>query len=79
MASGSDSIEMRSDGTPVIAGSDVAVQTLLEHLQAGGVLSDFVDQHPSVDADTAVAVMALALEAMEGESGGADASEDEGV
>ena len=66
-------IEMTEAGTPVIAGTQVPVQRLLEHLQAGGTLTQFGDDHPEVDPDTAVQVMELALKAMEGEGESDDA------
>jgi uncharacterized protein (DUF433 family) len=67
MANENDAIVMGEDGTPMIAGTQVPVQRLLEHLQSGGTLTAFGDQHPEVDPDTAVRVMELALKAMEGE------------
>lgn len=66
MADKTDAIEQLDDGTPVFRGTAVPVQALLEHLQAGGRLTDFVNEHPSVDPDVAVQVMELALEATEG-------------
>jgi uncharacterized protein (DUF433 family) len=66
MASNPQAIETADDGTPVIAGTTVPVQALLEHFQAGGTLTEFGDQHPEVDPDTAVQVIELALETLEG-------------
>lgn len=65
MASNPSAIETTDDGTPVIAGSAVPVQTLLEHFQAGGTLPEFLQAYPDVDSDTAVQVMELALEAID--------------
>jgi len=64
MTNPENAIQLAEDGTPVIAGTDVPVQSLLEHLQAGGVLTDFVEQHPEIDADTAVRVIELAWHAL---------------
>lgn len=47
-------------GTPVFVGTRVPVQTLLEYLEAGDPLDDFLDDFPSVTRDQAVAVLELA-------------------
>jgi uncharacterized protein (DUF433 family) len=47
-------------GTPVFVGTRVPVQTLLEYLESGDPLNDFLDDFPSVTRDQAVAVLELA-------------------
>jgi uncharacterized protein (DUF433 family) len=47
-------------GTPVFVGTRVPVQTLLEYLEAGDPLDDFLDDFPSVTRNQAVAVLELA-------------------
>lgn len=49
-------------GTPVFVGTRVPVQTLLEYLEAGDPLDDFLGDFPSVTRDQAVAVLELAKE-----------------
>lgn len=49
-------------GTPVFVGTRVPVQTLLEYLEAGDPLDEFLDNFPSVTRDQAVAVLELAKE-----------------
>jgi len=60
-----NAIETTDDGTPVIAGTNVPVQAMLDHFQQGGTMPQFIDAHPDVDTDTAVQVMTLALEAID--------------
>lgn len=58
-------IERSSDilgGTPVFAGTRVSVKTLLDYLEAGESLSDFLEDFPSVDREHARSVLALAKE-----------------
>lgn len=47
-------------GTPVFVGTRVPVQTLLDYLEAGDSLDDFVDHFPSVSRAQAVAALELA-------------------
>lgn len=47
-------------GTPVFVGTRVPVQTLLEYLEHGHPLDEFLDHFPSVSRDQAVAVLELA-------------------
>jgi uncharacterized protein (DUF433 family) len=54
----------RLGGTPVFAGTRVPVQTLIEYLEAGHPLDQFVDDFPSVSRDRAVAVLELARQAL---------------
>ena len=51
-------------GTPVFAGTRVPVQTMLDYLEAGDRLDDFLDQFPTVSRDQAVAFLELATEAV---------------
>ena len=53
-------------GTPVFAGTRVPVQTLLDYLEAGERLDDFLDDFPTVKREAAVAVLVLAREALTG-------------
>ncbi len=48
-------------GTPVFAGTRVPVRVLLEHLEAGDRLDDFLDDFPSVSREHAVAVLECAV------------------
>ena len=50
----------RLSGTPVFAGTRVPVQTLLEYLEAGDSLDDFLEDFPAVSREHAVAVLQLA-------------------
>lgn len=49
-------------GTPVFAGTRVPVKTLLDYLEAGDALGEFLDHFPSVSREQAVAVLELAKE-----------------
>lgn len=49
-------------GTPVFAGTRVPVRILLEHLEAGDRLDDFLDDYPTVSREQAVGVLGLAME-----------------
>jgi uncharacterized protein (DUF433 family) len=50
-------------GTPVFAGTRVPIQTLLDYLEAGDRLDDFLDEFPTVTREKAVAFLELAKEA----------------
>jgi uncharacterized protein (DUF433 family) len=50
-------------GTPVFAGTRVPIQTLLDYLEAGDRLDDFLDEFPTVTREQAVAFLELAKEA----------------
>lgn len=50
----------RLGGTPVFAETRVPVQTLIEYLEAGHALDQFLDDFPSVTHEHAVAVLELA-------------------
>jgi uncharacterized protein (DUF433 family) len=51
-------------GTLVFRGTRVPVQALLDYLEAGDRLSDFLADYPTVTRDQAVAVLELAREAL---------------
>jgi uncharacterized protein (DUF433 family) len=44
-------------GTPVFAGTRVPVQTLIEHLEAGDSIDDFLDGFPTVSREQVVAFL----------------------
>jgi uncharacterized protein (DUF433 family) len=54
----------RLGGTPVFAETRVPVQTLIEYLEAGHPLDQFLDDFPSVTREHAVAVLELAKQAL---------------
>ncbi|MSQ96762.1 MAG: DUF433 domain-containing protein [Gemmataceae bacterium] len=47
-------------GTPVFVGTRVPVRTLLDYLEAGDPLSEFLEDFPSVTREQAVAALGLA-------------------
>lgn len=49
-------------GTPVFLGTRVPVQTLLDYLEAGDPLDEFLDNFPSVSREQTIAVLELAKE-----------------
>lgn len=54
----------RLGGTSVFAGTRVPVQTLIEYLEAGHPIDQFLEEFPSVTRDHAVAVLELAKQAL---------------
>ena len=54
----------RLGGTPVFAGTRVPVQSLIDYLEAGDSLDEFLDQFPSVTREHAVAVLEVAKQAL---------------
>lgn len=48
-------------GTPVFAGTRVPVQTLIEYLEAGDSIEDFLDDFPTVTREQATELLNLAL------------------
>lgn len=54
-------------GAPVFVGTRVPVRTLLDYLESGQPLSEFLEDFPSVSRDQAVAALELAKEALVGE------------
>jgi uncharacterized protein (DUF433 family) len=51
-------------GTPVFAGTRVPVRTLLEYLEAGRSLAEFLEDFPTVTREQAVAALGEAKEAL---------------
>lgn len=51
-------------GTPVFVGTRVPFQTLLDYLEAGDPLGEFLEDFPSVSRDQAVAALEQAKEAL---------------
>ena len=47
-------------GTPVFSGTRVPVQTLLEYLEAGDSIDEFLDGFPSVSREQVLSVLELA-------------------
>ena len=51
-------------GIPVFAGTRVPVKNLIDYLEAGDRLDDFLDAFPAVTREQAVAALELAREAL---------------
>jgi uncharacterized protein (DUF433 family) len=51
-------------GTPVFIGTRVPLQTLLEYLEAGQPLDEFLEDFPTVAREQAVAALEQAMEAL---------------
>ena len=51
-------------GTPVFTGTRVPFQTLLDYLEAGQPLSEFVEDFPTVSKEQAIAALEKAKEAL---------------
>jgi len=49
-------------GAPVFRGTRVPVRILLEYLEAGDRIDDFLENHPSVTREQAVELIELAIE-----------------
>jgi uncharacterized protein (DUF433 family) len=49
-------------GTPVFMGTRVPVKTLMDYLEAGERLDEFLDHFPSVTREQAIAALELATE-----------------
>ena len=58
-------------GTPVFKGTRVPVQTLIDYLEAGDRLEDFLDDFPTVSREQAVAALQIAKEALIQDAGAA--------
>ncbi len=54
----------RLGGTPVFAGTRVPVQTLIDYLEGGDSIDEFLKQFPSVTREHAIAVLELAKRAL---------------
>lgn len=51
-------------GTPVFVGTRVPLQTLLDYLEGGQPLADFLDDFPTVSREQAIAALEQAKEAL---------------
>ena len=51
-------------GMPVFVGTRVPAQTLIDYLEAGQPLSEFLDDFPSVSREQAIAALEQAKEAL---------------
>ena len=51
-------------GTPCFAGTRVPVRSLLDYLEAGDSLDEFLEQFPTVSRDQAIAFLELSADAM---------------
>lgn len=51
-------------GTPVFIGTRVPLQTLLDYLEAGQPLDDFLEDFPTVAREQAIAALEQAMEAL---------------
>ena len=51
-------------GTPVFAGTRVPVRILIEYLEAGDRLDDFLENYPTVSQDQAIEVLKRAKAAL---------------
>ena len=51
-------------GTPVFEGTRVPVKTLIDYLEAGDRLDDFLADFPTVTREQSIAVLELAKEAL---------------
>jgi len=54
----------RLGGVPVFAGTRVPVQSLIDYLEAGHPLDQFLHEFPSVTRDHAIAILELAKRAL---------------
>lgn len=54
----------RLSGIPVFAGTRVPIQTLIDYLEAGDTLDEFLKDFPSVSREHAIAVLELAKSAL---------------
>ncbi len=55
-------------GTPVFSGTRVPLRTLLDYLEAGDTLTDFLDDFPSVTRDQVVLALRLAERMLVGDA-----------
>ncbi len=55
-------------GTPVFAGTRVPLQSLMDYLEAGKALADFLSDFPTVTREQAIAALRLAKEALLGDA-----------
>lgn len=60
-------------GTPVFSGTRVPIRILIEHLEAGDRLDEFLDSYPTVSRSQAIKVLERAKTMLTGNSGEAAA------
>lgn len=51
-------------GTPVFVGTRVPAQTLIDYLEGGHTVDEFLDDFPSVSRDQVIAALELAKDAL---------------
>ncbi len=51
-------------GTPVFAGTRVPLRTLIDYIEAGQPLAEFLEDFPSVSREQAVAALEQAMQAL---------------
>ena len=56
-------------GTPVFSGTRVPIRILIEHLEAGDRLDEFLDRYPTVSRSQAIKVLPRAKTMLAGNSG----------
>jgi uncharacterized protein (DUF433 family) len=54
-------------GKPVIKGTRITVELILEELAAGKSMNDLINAHPRLDTDAILAALAFAADALRGE------------
>lgn len=59
-------------GTPVFAGTRVPVRILMEHLEAGDRLDEFLEDYPTVSRAQAIAVLEQAKAVLAGDENRAE-------
>ena len=55
-------------GNPVFSRTRIPIRILIEHLEAGYCLEDFLDSYPTVSRDQAIEVLKTAKMALTGQS-----------
>lgn len=55
----------RINGKPVFTGTQVAIETLFDHIQAGNTLEEFLQDFPAVTKAQAMAVLKIAQNKIE--------------
>ena len=60
-------------GTPVFSGTRVPIRILIEHLEAGDRIDEFLDSYPTVSRSQAIQVLERAKTMLTGNSGEAAA------
>ena len=55
-------------GVPVFAGTRIPVRILIEHLEAGDRLDEFLEDYPSVSREQAVSALEIAMEKLSREN-----------